>query len=423
MSVSDQTGLRGILAPVASLDRWLQIVFLALLATSAVRYLERHGFGPDGVLVLAGAALLAVAYSVRPLLPTRAWWPTAWVVTVTVLWALLTLAAPSFAWCAVPLGFAVLQVLPFRGAVVVVVLMTGLVTAAELRIADGVDPTVIVGPIGIAVVTVLVYRALQRESAARQRLLDELTDAQDELLQAQHRAGALAERERLSREIHDSVGQQLSSINLLLQAAEQDWSARPDAARRHVRTAAATAREGLDEVRRVVRDLAPASLEGGSAEALPDALERLVTDAAATGDGAALEFHRHGDARVVPAAVAGALLRSARGALANALEHARARRVVVSLTFQPDEVRLDVRDDGVGFDLEGSGRRGAPDRSAGERAVGERGAGERGHGLRGLRERAQELGGRAEIESALGDGTTVSVSFPLEGGTSERSAS
>ncbi|WP_026378453.1 sensor histidine kinase [Agromyces italicus] len=416
MSVSDRTGIRGILAPVASLDRWLQIVFLALLATSAVRYLERHGLGADGVLVLAGAALLAVAYSVRPLLPTRSWWPTAWVVTVTVLWALLTLAAPSFAWCAVPLGFAVLQVLPFRGAVIVVVLMTGLVTAAELRIADGLDPTVIAGPIGIAVVTVLVYRALQRESAARQLLLDELTDAQEELLHAQHRSGALAERERLSREIHDSVGQQLSSINLLLQAAEQDWSARPEAARSHVRTAAATARDGLDEVRRVVRDLAPASLESGSAESLPEALERLVADATATGAGAALEFHRHGDARAVPAVVAGALLRSARGALANALEHAQARRIVVSLTFQPDEVRLDVRDDGVGFDAAGAGRRGSSERGTGERAADGHGTGERGHGLRGLRERAQELGGRAEIESSPGDGTTVSVSFPLTSG-------
>lgn len=417
MSVSDRTGVRGILAPVASLDRWLQIVFLALLATSAVRYLERHGLGPDGVLVLAGAALLAVATSVRPLLPTRSWWPTAWVVTVTVLWALLTLAAPSFAWCAVPLGFAVLQVLPFRGAVVVVVLMTGLVTVAELRIADGVDPTVIAGPIGIAVVTVLVYRALQREAAARQLLLDELTEAQDELLQAQHRAGALAERGRLSREIHDSVGQQLSSINLLLQAAEQDWSSRPEAARDHVRTAAATAREGLDEVRRVVRDLAPVALETGSADALPEALERLVADASATGDGAALEFHRHGDTHDVPADVAGALLRSARGAVANALEHGRARRIVVSLTYQPDEVRLDVRDDGVGFDLAGAGRRGTS-----ERGIGERGAADRGHGLRGLRDRARELGGRAEVESSPGEGTTVSVSFPLDG-AGERGAS
>ncbi|MFE6965418.1 sensor histidine kinase [Agromyces sp. NPDC057679] len=410
MSVSDRTGIRGILAPVASLDRWLQIVFLALLATSAVRYLERHGLGPDGVLVLAGAALLAIAYSVRPLLPTRSWWPTAWVVTVTVLWALLTLAAPSFAWCAVPLGFAVLQVLPFRGAVVVVVLMTALVTVAELRIADGVDPTVIVGPVGIAVVTVLVYRALQRESAARQRLLDELTDAQDELLAAQHRAGALAERERLSREIHDSVGQRLASITLLLAATEQDWQRRPDLARDHVEMAAATARDGLAEVRRVVHDLPPVELaDDGTGQALPAALRRLVDETNGPAGGPEVRLHVHGDAVPLPADVAGALLRSARGALANAVEHAAARHVAVSLTYLPDEVRLDVRDDGLGFDAE---RLGDETHKPGGDA--DRGSGGRGRGLQGIRDRAAGLGGRASVESAPGDGTTVSVELPLE---------
>jgi signal transduction histidine kinase len=69
----------------------------------------------------------------------------------------------------------------------------------------------------------------------------------------------------------------------------------------------------------------------------------------------------------------------------------------VSLTYLPDELRLDVRDDGAGFDPA------AP-----------RPAELRGHGLRGLRERAETLGGRAEIESAPGEGTSVSVSFPLE---------
>lgn len=397
-------GMRGILAPVARFDRWLHAVLLVLLVVCAARYVERHGLAPETAAVLAGAAALAVVASLRPVLPRRGAWPTIWVVGVVVLWMALTLAAPSFAWCAVPLAFAVLRVIPFGPAVAVVVVMTVVVSVAWSRIDDGIDPTVIVGPAGIAIATVIAYRALERESAERQRLLDELTDAQDELAEAQHRAGALAERTRLSREIHDSVGQQLSSINLLLQAAEQDWRARPDSAREHVRTAASTAREGLDEVRRVVRDLAPAALEDGSADALPDAIDRLVTDASATGAGPALAFHRHGAARAVPAPTAGALLRSARGAVANAVEHAHARRVVVSLTYQPDEIRLDVRDDGVGFDV-ASNRRGAADR---------------GHGLRGLRERAEELGGRAEIESAPGEGTTVSVSFPLSSSTEEQ---
>ncbi|MFB9308528.1 signal transduction histidine kinase [Agromyces hippuratus] len=407
MSATDQTGVRGILAPVARLDRWLQFVFVVLVVTSAVRYLERHGFGADGVLVLAGAALLTVAYSLRPLLPTRSWWPTAWVVTVTVLWALLTLAAPSFAWCAVPLGFAVLQVLPFRGAVTVVVLMTAVVTAAELRIADGVDPTVIAGPIGIAVVTVLVYRALQRESAARQALLDELTDAQHELLQAQHRAGALAERQRLSREIHDSVGQRLASITLLLAATEQDWERRPDLARDHVAVAAATARDGLAEVRRVVHGLPPVDLaDDASGEALPSALQRLVDESVGPGAGPEVSLHVHGDPVPLAADVAGGLLRSARGALANAIEHSGARRVAVTLTFLADEVRLDVRDDGTGFDADAVADASVPPH---------RGRTGRGRGLQGILDRAAGLGGRASIESSPRDGTTISIELPLEG--------
>jgi signal transduction histidine kinase len=317
----------------------------------------------------------------------------------------------------VPLGFAVLQVLPFRGAVTVVVLMTAVVTAAELRIADGVDPTVIAGPIGIALVTVLVYRALQRESAARQALLDELTDAQHELLQAQHRAGALAERQRLSREIHDSVGQRLASITLLLAATEQDWDRRPDLARDHVGVAAATARDGHAEVRRVVHGLPPVELaDDDSGEALPSALQRLV-DETAGADGAGADrsgpdvsLHVHGEPVPLAADVAGALLRSARGALANAVEHSGAGRVAVTLTFLSDEVRLDVRDDGRGFDVTTV----ADTTGAAASDTSRLGRTGRGRGLQGIADRAAGLGGRASVESAPGDGTTVSVELPLE---------
>lgn len=394
--------MRGILAPVARFDRWLHLVLLVLIVTCAARYLERHGLGPETWAVLAGALALAVVASLRPLLPPRGAWPTVWVVAVVVLWIGLTFAAPSFAWCGVPLAFGVLRVVRFGWAVAAVVVMSAVVSIAELRLADGFDPTLVAGPAGIALATVIAYRALERESVERQRLLDELTAAQDELAAEQHRAGALAERTRLSREIHDSIGQQLSSINLLLQAAEQDWASRPEAAREHVATAAATARDGLDEVRRVVRDLAPAALDDGRAGALPEALARLVTDASAAAGAPSMSFRSYGEARAVPAPIAAAVLRSASGAVANALEHAAARRVAVSLTYLPDELRLDVRDDGTGFDPA------AADPPA------TRGRELRGHGLRGLRERAAALGGRAEIESAPGEGTSVSVSFPLE---------
>ena len=390
----DLAGVHGILAPVARLDRWLHVVLVTLIITCAVRYLLRHDLDGTGLFILAGAAGLVAVYASRALVRDRIWWPTLWVTTVTVLWGALTLVAPSFAWTAVPIAFAALQVLPFRYAVGVVVLMTAVVTVAWNRITEELDPTVIVGPIGIALVTVMAYRALERESESRQRLLDDLIEAQTDLADAQRRSGALAERTRLSREIHDSVGQGLSSVNLLLTAAEQDWDRRPAVARDHVRTAAATARDSLDEVRRVVRDLAPAELaDDTSGEALPAALARVVEQ---SGPGLDAQVRVHGVPFPVPAAVASAIVRTARGALANVVEHADAQRAVVSLTFNHDEVLLDVRDDGRGFTP------GRPRSSA-----------TRGRGLSGIQQRAESLGGRTVVESAPGDGTTVSVAFPL----------
>ncbi|MCP3423989.1 sensor histidine kinase [Nocardioides pinisoli] len=386
-------GVRGILAPAERLDRWLLVVLVVLLVTCAVRYLDRHGLDTAGVAVLVGAAVLGAAYAARGLLPGRSWWPTAWVVGMVVLWGVLTAVAPSFAWCAVPVAFAVLRVLPFAWAVATVVAMTVLLTLSWQRISDGVDPVQVVGPIGVALVTVLAYRALELESRARQDLVDRLVDAQEELAEEQRRTGALAERTRLSREIHDSVGQGLSSINLLLQAAEQDWDDRPDRAKDLVGTAAATARDGLDEVRRVVRDLAPADLATADAAALPAVLARTVAQA---GPGLPVEVRVDGDPVAVPADVAAALVRTARGALANVREHAGAGRVALTLTYHPDEVVLDVRDDGRGFD-----------------AARVRPRGVRGRGLTGIRERAASLGGRAYVESSPGEGTTVSVHLPL----------
>lgn len=398
MSVhSERPGLRGILAPAARLDVWLQLVLAVMVVTCAVRYVDRHGLDAAGVAILVGAACLVLLYAARPALAGRSWWPSVWVGLIVSVWTALTLAAPSFAWCSVPVAFAVLQVIPFGYATATVVVMTLVVAGGWLRITDSADPTLVVGPVGIALVTVVAYRALQREAEARQALLDELTEAQADLADQQHRTGALAERARLSREIHDSVGQGLSSINLLLQAAEQSLPGDPVRAREHVTTAATTAREGLDEVRRVVRDLAPSELAGeGGTAALADALRRAL---AVLGPDVDAEVRVHGDPAPVHPEVASALVRTARGALANVREHAGATRVVVTLTYHPDEVMIDVRDDGRGFDPE------LP--VAG---------GLRGRGLTGIRDRATALDGRADVESAPGEGTTVSVRFPLEVG-------
>lgn len=153
------------------------------------------------------------------------------------------------------------------------------------------------------------------------------------------------------------------------------------------------ARSSLDEARRVVRDLAPTELTGGSA--LATAVRQVADDVAAT-TGLSVPVHVHGDPHEVGGRVATAVVRTLRGALANVAEHAGATTAVVSLTFHEGGVALDVRDDGAGFDA--ARLKDEPD-------------GLRGHGLAGMRARARLLGGDLVIESALGEGTVVAASF------------
>lgn len=384
------TGSTGILAGHRPLNRWLHLSFVVLVIASAVRYLQGHGLGDHARFVLPGAVVLLLVYAVGHRAERR--WAPVWLAALVGCWMALAWMAPSFAWAAVALVFMALRVLSFPVAVGVTVLLVVVVTAAWSRMTGLLDPTVVLGPICVALLAVSAYRALERDAVTRRALLAELEEAQDEVGQAERRAGVTAERARISREIHDSVAQGLTSINLLLQAAGQEWEGRPEVARGHVDRAAGTARSSLDEVRRMVRDLAPAELDGA---ALPDAVAVVAADVADT-TGLAVSVHVHGDPAPVPPAVATAVLRTVRGALANVVEHASSPGAEVSLTFLTDSVSVDVRDDGVGFDPDRPTRRGDL----------------RGHGLAGLRARAHELGGTVTVESAPGEGTVIAASFP-----------
>ncbi|MGY4768646.1 sensor histidine kinase [Kribbella sp. CWNU-51] len=380
----------GILGHADGLVVALNAAFVVLVLASAVRYLTGHGFGDRAPWVLAGALVLLATYAAHKALPSRLW-----LALLVVVWFGLVMLAPSFAWCAVPLSFVALRVLAFWPACAVVAGMVVTTVVMWTRMADRLDPTIVLGPVCIAVLAVGAYRALERDTVARQALLDDLHAAQGDLADAQHQAGALAERARLSREIHDSVAQGLSSINLLLQAAEREWDDRPAAAREHASQAATTARDGLDEVRRVVRDLAPAELTVVPGEpALPDALRQTCGRLAAhsTVD---VRVQVHGTPVSLGSEVETALLRTARGALANVLEHAAATTAVVTLTYQPDAVVLDVRDDG----------RGLPDGGSTDP--------DRGRGLTGIRDRLKQLGGTLVLESEPGEGTALAASIPL----------
>ncbi len=186
------------------------------------------------------------------------------------------------------------------------------------------------------------------QSRERAQLIERLEAAQAELADLSRQAGTLAERQRLAGEIHDTIAQGLTSIVMLLQAADGEIGADPPEARRHVGLAAQTARESLAEARAMVATLTPAHLEGGP---LYEALGRL-TDRIGAELGITARFEVCGPARPLPPNAEVVLLRAAQEALANVRKHARAADVQVILAYQPQAVRLDIRDDGAGFDPE-----------------------------------------------------------------------
>ncbi|WP_237668996.1 sensor histidine kinase [Rhodococcus sp. BS-15] len=244
----------------------------------------------------------------------------------------------------------------------------------------------------VAIAVVLGYQALYRESEQRRALIEELTAARGELAAAEREAGVLGERERLAREIHDTLAQGLSSIHLLLRAAERLLPERAEEANTHVVHARETASINLEEARRFVRALSPPDLENGS---LPSALERLCASTSAAA-GLPVDWQLSGVPVPLQTAHEVALLRIAQSALANATQHADATRVAVTLSFMDTEVALDVVDDGVGFD---------PDTIS---------HGDRGFGLPGMKSRARSLQGTLVVESRPGLGTAVAVTVPLE---------
>ncbi|AVT28283.1 two-component sensor histidine kinase [Plantactinospora sp. BC1] len=221
--------------------------------------------------------------------------------------------------------------------------------------------------------------------------LEENAGLHAQLLVQAREAGVLDERQRMAREIHDTLAQGLAGILTQLQAAEQTDD--PATSRRHVTNAMNLARESLTEARRSVHAVEPTML----AEArLPDAINDMARRWA--------EAHHietvlttTGDARPMHTDVEVALLRTAQEALANVAKHARASRVGLTLSYMEDLVTLDVRDDGVGFE------------PGVKRANGSHNG---GFGLAGMRQRVQRLAGRLDIESEPGGGTAISAAVP-----------
>ncbi|WP_217206967.1 sensor histidine kinase [Streptomyces sp. AC550_RSS872] len=389
--------------------RWLGAVmhaaFFLLLGGALARFLLRHPGEPRTPWIIALCAVLAVLHLLGPKAgdsaprPTRR--RTAWPALVVVVWMILVVLAPSFAWCAVPLFYTGLRTLPPRAALVLVALLTVFVVAAQVQLAGRFDPNLVLAPPAVAALATAVFLQMERHTARQRVLIDDLIRTRHELAAAERREGTLAERQRLSMEIHDTLAQGLSSQRMLLQAADRVWDTEPDKARAHVRTAASVAEHNLTEARRFVHDLAPADLAPGGG--LAQALRALAARESGSGSGArlAVRVHIDDDGRLpgLPDRVQSGLLRIAQGALANVREHAAADHAALTLTLLDDTVVLDVADDGDGFD---------------PTALPDAPGAERGHGLPAMRARLRALGGTLTVESAPGEGTVLSAAVPLE---------
>lgn len=223
------------------------------------------------------------------------------------------------------------------------------------------------------------------QSRDRAQLVRDLEATRAELAAVSHDAGVLAERERLARDLHDSIAQGFTSTLLLLQAARSELDRDPAACAGHLALAEQTTRENLTEVRALVAALTPVALTGAS---LPAALERL-TERLGLELGIDATMSLSGPHRALPPPLEVALLRCTQEALANVRKHAGATKVRVELDYRPDRVALRIGDDGRGFD------------PAARRP---------GFGLQGLRERVAAIGGTLEVQTT--GGVTVLVDLP-----------
>ncbi|WP_157988009.1 sensor histidine kinase [Jiangella endophytica] len=245
--------------------------------------------------------------------------------------------------------------------------------------------------IGLSLLMGLFITHVFIQAEKRATLIDELERTRTELAQLEHSRGVLAERERLSHEIHDTLAQGFTSILTLAQAIEVALDRDAGAVRHRLALLEQTARDNLAEARALVSSLAPVSLQDAS---LPEAIERIA-GRFADETGLEVDLQVDGSGPPLPANVEVVLLRTAQEALTNVRKHAGARRVIVALRFRPGPsgaATVAVVDDGRGF---------------------RPGAAQDGYGLRGMRARVEQVGGRLDIVSAPAAGTTVRATVGL----------
>ncbi len=285
--------------------------------------------------------------------------------------------------------------------------------------------------VAIVGLNVFVYSAVgwmmerrDEEYTMRAKMVEDLTEANakleasmrenaglhEQLLAGAREAGVLDERQRMAREIHDTLAQGLVGIITQLEAAAQGGNG----AQRHTDAALDLARESLAEARRSVQALAPAQLDEVR---LPDALAAVGARWSGL-TGVVTRTNTTGTPLAVRPEVEVALLRTGQEALANVAKHAQASTVALTLSYMDDVVSLDVRDDGVGFPAANGGSAGAAGAAlrAGPPTVPAPAGANGGFGLTAMRQRIEQLGGELAVESEPGGGTTIAASIPVGAG-------
>lgn len=239
----------------------------------------------------------------------------------------------------------------------------------------------------------------QQFAGVDMRLLQPFADAaavaiENARLYEQARLSAtLTERNRLARELHDTIAQGLTATTMQLEAAQKSLDRDTERTRARITRAHELARQTLADVRRSVWTLASPLING---EALTEALEELATGFA-TRIGAPISYQHTGDTPTIDHAVATQALRIVQEALHNIEKHAQATEVTLTSEWIGDALRISVRDNGIGFDPSTIPSDGLPDGN--------------GFGLANLQTRAQLAGGALHIDSAPGAGTTVTLTI------------
>lgn len=314
-----------------------------------------------------------------------------WLVILSVVWMADMFVAPVAIYLVFALFFLYLYVLDLYVGIVCVIAATAI--SVIMQIPGGLSFGGVMGPAVSALVTVAIYYAFRALSLMNR----ELIETRSQLAESERESGMIAERQRIAHEIHDTLAQGLSSIQMLLHAADRDLGKEDiKRAQERIELARRTAADNLHEARAMIAALQPPALAEASLEA---ALNRMAENFAATSV-VNVEVEAEGEEVKLPMKVEAALLRIAQGAVGNVVKHAGATRARITVTYAPDEVRVDVVDNGHGFDVAE-----VQDQPAGL-----------GHiGLSAMSRRAEELGGEVVVESTPGSGTAVSVSMPLGG--------